>query len=127
YKHWYSEAVIDSYLTGYNKFNKMEFLDRIQEVRVRALKPRTIKGAWRDAGLIPFNPDLILKPLRRRAYLHPFTPFIPFTPSSQPTLRLGRTLAKSIQSHLEIIKAGAGQGEILFGLEKILDGAKQIT
>ena len=29
YKHWYSEAVIDSYLTGCDKFNKVEFLDRI--------------------------------------------------------------------------------------------------
>ena len=72
YKHYYGEAVTESYATGCDDFTKLEFLDRLHHIRMQTLKARTIKSGWERAGLVPFDPEVVLAPLRCR--VEPSTP-----------------------------------------------------
>ncbi|KAF2193282.1 hypothetical protein K469DRAFT_447321, partial [Zopfia rhizophila CBS 207.26] len=48
---------------GYDNFNKVEFLHAIQDVRKKAYKPGTIQSAFKQAGLWPYNPSIVLSKL----------------------------------------------------------------
>jgi hypothetical protein len=85
YKHFHKKAVNAATRTGCTKFNKNEFLAAIGSIRAETLKDTTILSAWRVAGLVPYNPERVLKQLRE---YEPFQserdPFA--TPSSSPRL-----------------------------------------
>ncbi len=69
FKHWYGEAVNQAYRTGAFEIDKMEFLHLIPDVRKRTFKKATIKAAFAETGLYPFNPKKVLDklPLPREA------------------------------------------------------------
>lgn len=64
YKHWHVEAVDAATRTGCTSFNKVEFLAALESVRRRTFKKRTIERGWREAGLIPYNPGIVLNKIR---------------------------------------------------------------
>ena len=56
---------------GDEKFNKLEFLNAFNDFRAKAFKSTTIRSAWRQAGLIPYNPVPVLDKVREA---HPPAP-----------------------------------------------------
>ena len=63
FKHWYGKAVNQAYRTSAFKINKMEFLHLIPDVQKRTFKKATIKAAFAETGLYPFNPEKVLNKL----------------------------------------------------------------
>jgi hypothetical protein len=64
YKHYHAEAVNNATRTGCSDFNKLEFLAAITSIRRQAFKPSTILSTFRKTGLIPYNPEIVLKRLQ---------------------------------------------------------------
>jgi hypothetical protein len=64
YKHWHSEAVDAATRSGCTSFNKVEFLAAIDSIRRQTFKRTTIRSGWQKTGLVPYNPDVVLRKLR---------------------------------------------------------------
>jgi hypothetical protein len=47
-------------------FIKLDFLGIFQSFRQRAFTKNTIKHAWKDTGIVPYNPGVVLDPMRRK-------------------------------------------------------------
>jgi hypothetical protein len=47
-----------------HKIDKIDFLEVYHEIRPKALCQSNIKHAWRDVGLFPFDPDVVLSKLK---------------------------------------------------------------
>ena len=63
FKYWYGKAVNQAYRTGAFEIDKMEFLYLIPDVRKRTFKKTTIKAAFAETGLYPFDPKKVLDKL----------------------------------------------------------------
>ncbi|KAE8188234.1 hypothetical protein CF336_g6238 [Tilletia laevis] len=61
YKHWHREAVDAATRTGCTNFTKTGFLAALNDIRIKALKPNTIKNGFRLTGIYPLRPDEVLK------------------------------------------------------------------
>ena len=59
-KHYYKCAVEKATRIGCTNFNKVEFLNAIYSIRVQTFKRSTIIHSFKNTGLIPFNPLIIL-------------------------------------------------------------------
>ena len=68
YKHWHSQALDVLIRDGIEEINKHQFLQVINEVRLKALKELTIKLAFRKTGIWPFEPSVITTQIKE---LHP--------------------------------------------------------
>jgi hypothetical protein len=66
YKHYHAEAIDAATRTGCSDFNKLEFLAAITSIRKKALKSTTIKSAFRQTGLIPYNTEIVLNRLTEK-------------------------------------------------------------
>ena len=93
YKHFHAEAVDAATRTGCSDFNKLEFLAALSSIREQTFKRTTVLSAFRQTGLIPFNPDIVLSKLPRAAT----TPSPPSTPPANHTPELS-TVPLSIRS-----------------------------
>ena len=106
YKHYHAEAVDAATRTGCSDFNKVEFLAAIHSVRRQAFKRSTITLAFRQTGLIPYNPAIILDWLREAVPSQP--PPIPSTPtrtSTQQSLISTPLTVRSLKRHAECLQA----------------------
>lgn len=63
-KHYHSEVTNDKVQNGDYEFSKVEFLARITSVRSQAFSKNTIYESFRQTGLIPFNPEIVMQKLR---------------------------------------------------------------
>ena len=63
FKHYHKQAVEAITRTGCTDFNKVEFLNAIDSIRLQTFKQRTILSAWEQAGLYPYNPEIVLQKL----------------------------------------------------------------
>jgi hypothetical protein len=63
YKHWHSEAIANATQTGGGKFTKIEFLHALDTIRQKTFKKQTICHAFRAAGIVPYNPQIIIENL----------------------------------------------------------------
>ena len=63
FKHWYSKAVNQAYRTGAFEIDKMKFLYLVPNVQKHTFKKVTIKAAFAETGLYPFNPKKVLNKL----------------------------------------------------------------
>jgi hypothetical protein len=61
YKYWYGQAVLQAYATGCTEFDKMELLNAIHGVRTKAFKRSTILSAFKQTGIVPFNPAIVIE------------------------------------------------------------------
>lgn len=66
YKHFHSEAIDEAVRMGDREFGKLEFLAAYQTFHTQTFKPSTIRHAFRDTGIVPFNPNMVLDKIRRR-------------------------------------------------------------
>jgi hypothetical protein len=63
FKHYHKQAVEAATRTGCTDFNKVEFLNTIDSIRQQTFKKRTILSAWEQAGLCPYNPEIVFQKL----------------------------------------------------------------
>ena len=59
YKHFHAEAIDAATRTGCSDFNKLEFLTALSSIREQTFKKTTVLSAFRQTGLIPFNPEIV--------------------------------------------------------------------
>ena len=62
-KHWHAEAVKEAMSYENETFTKLKFLNAFTSFRKKAFKTSTILSAWREVGLFPFNPAMVLDKL----------------------------------------------------------------
>ena len=74
YKHFHAEAVDEAIGTGSSDFNKLEFFAALSSIRKQIFKQTTILSAFRQTGLIPFSPDIVLSKLPATTPSPPSTP-----------------------------------------------------
>jgi hypothetical protein len=60
YKHYHTKALDVAVRDGCTRFNKVEFLSAIGEIRRQTFKESTIKSAFRKTGIVPFKPSVVL-------------------------------------------------------------------
>ena len=63
-KHYYKSAVEQATRTGCINFNKVKFLNAIHSIRVQTFKRSTIIHSFKNSGLIPFNPLIVLQKIK---------------------------------------------------------------
>jgi DDE superfamily endonuclease len=97
YKHWHQKAVNETTRTGYQKYNKVEFLASINSIRKKTFKRSTIISAWRATNLIPHNPQVILDQLREAAP-EPDPPR-PTTPTNHDPFLDTKKICKTIRTY----------------------------
>jgi hypothetical protein len=68
----------------------VEFLYHLKSIRDATFKASSIKSAWKEAGLILYNPEVVLSKLRECAFICPQTP--PPTVQRPPLLKPPSTL-----------------------------------
>ena len=143
-KHYHRLAVDSAArISGSINFSRADFLAALPEIRRNALKPHTIQSGWRKAGIIPFNPSMVLDQLEsdddRSSFTRPCTPD-PDHPSSDPvTPRTVRTFTR-IQRRMEGIldrgesppsplarRMGRGAVELAFAHELLEKRCKDMT
>jgi hypothetical protein len=59
---------------GCTRFNKVEFLSAIGEIRRPTFKESTVKSACRKTGIVPFKPSTVLSQFQSPAESEPTTP-----------------------------------------------------
>ena len=80
FKHHHRKAIDRALRLGIYEFNRIEFIAAFQRMRADTFTSSTVKTSWREAGLIPFDPDKVLDRIRQKQPSPP--PEIPFTPST---------------------------------------------
>ena len=67
YKAAHGNAIEKAIRNGDAKYNRLEFLAALREIRASVFVQGTIRNAWRRCGIAPLNPDVVLNPLRTKA------------------------------------------------------------
>ena len=85
---------------GDETFTKVEFLNVFNGFRQQAFKRTTIESAWKKAGLIPYNPSIVLDKVREmlpppRQATAPAQPF-------QPLAETPRTVRQIAEAGAEL-------------------------
>jgi hypothetical protein len=70
YKHFHAKMVDEATRTGCTRFDKLEFLAAIKGIHQTTFKRNSILSAFRESGLIPHNPQIVLQKLQE--YLPPY-------------------------------------------------------
>ncbi len=65
-KHYHTYAIDKAVWLGDEKFDKLEFLAVFQPFRNQIFKFSTIRHAFKSAGLVLFNPDVVLDKIRKK-------------------------------------------------------------
>jgi len=73
FKHYHQEVLEESIRFGGIDYNKTDFLASFRKMRDLTFKQRVIRSAFKKAGLVPYNPQIVLDQLRT------------FNPPVQPT------------------------------------------
>ncbi len=66
YKSHHGQAVDRAVRRGDDKFDRMEFFAAFQTFRAATFKPATLRHAFARTGIVPFNPLVVIDPLRTR-------------------------------------------------------------
>lgn len=64
-KHYHSEAIDAAVRTGDTDFSKVEFLSAFAGFHRQAFKQSTIHSAFRETGIVPWNPEKVLSKIPR--------------------------------------------------------------
>jgi hypothetical protein len=70
-KHHYREGVREATREGAPKVTKRMFIDLYRDARDKAFTERTVKKAWKGAGLFPFDKERVLSRANPRAATPP--------------------------------------------------------
>jgi len=64
-KHYHGKAIDDYVRHGKDAFTKMTFLQVLQQIRKLSFTKGNIFSAFRRAGIIPLNPDIVIEGLNK--------------------------------------------------------------
>ncbi len=86
-KHFHKQVLQNSIHSRCYDFNKMEFLAAIGKIWQQAFKRISIIHAWRDCGLFPYNPEIVLQKFcEKEPDQAPVIPSYPTTPRTPQSL-----------------------------------------
>ena len=122
WKDYYIEAVDTSFRTGCTDFDKVELLSILDSIRKKTLKESTIKHAWANAGLNPYNPSLVIEKLRER--VAPLTPPAPESPQGPMATPYTANGLRELTEHIYDL---SGNEEFSKALDKLTRGAAAIA
>lgn len=71
FKSHHTRLVANTTRSGQNEFNRSDFFTALDSIRAKTFKQSTILSGWRETGIIPFKPEVVLQKLR---YIQPPTP-----------------------------------------------------
>ena len=101
-KHYHVKAVDIVVREGCTNITKLEFLGFIQEVRRQAFKTETILSAFKKTGIHPFNPQVILDRISKRAVTPELAPYAGSSPFGTPlTIRKLNRVANRLKDAAE--------------------------
>ena len=60
FKLYHKEEINNAMQSSEGDFGKLEFLAKFQTMRNKTFKKSTIKLAFKNTGLIPYNPEVVL-------------------------------------------------------------------
>lgn len=63
FKHWHTEAIDTAMRQAGGDFSRIDFLAYFQAIHDKAFKATTVVSAWRKSGLVPYDPDVVLRHL----------------------------------------------------------------
>jgi DDE superfamily endonuclease len=78
FKHFHAKAVDNVTRTGCSHFDKLEFLATITSIRKETFKRNSILSAFRECGLVPYNPQIVLQKEQE------YQPLLPPRPPTPP-------------------------------------------
>jgi hypothetical protein len=81
-KYYYEQAVSEAIRAGAEGFDRINLFCALNQIRIQTSKSSTIKSAWKHAGIVPFNHDVILRQIPRledppddqQSHNDPYTP-----------------------------------------------------
>ena len=59
-KHWHQQDIVKNLERGSFVYGKDDFLAGLREIRERTFKPHTIRRAWAESGIVPFDPTIVI-------------------------------------------------------------------
>ena len=107
FKHYHSEAIDQLMRGGGSDFDKLDFLSIFQNMRNQTFTSTTILASFRNTGLVPYNPEVVLRKVEaiqtRRPATPPPLPSAPLlarTPSTaKEVVEYGNKLRKSLKKY----------------------------
>lgn len=86
FKHYHAEAINTAVRAGNVDFDKLNFLACFQNIQAKAFTKANIKSVWRNTGLIPYNPQVVIFKFQATQVMNwsvtPPPPFINFCSNS---------------------------------------------
>ncbi len=67
-KHYHSEVIDETIRLGSTSFNKQDFLASFTSLRAKAFTESNIRSAFKQTGLVPYSPKVVLEKVRARRY-----------------------------------------------------------
>jgi hypothetical protein len=126
YKHYHTKALDVAVRDGCTRFNKVEFLSAIDEIRRQTFKESTIKSAFRKTGIVPFKPSTVLSQFQSPAESEPTTPSRSSTGRHNPdVLKTTPLTIRSLKRQSEFLYENAPQDNPEFTevLDKFIRGS----
>lgn len=124
-KHYHSEAVNMAISTGDESFTKVEFLAAFTKFRRQAFKSSTIRSAFRETGLIPYNPEVVLEKVRNT--LPPPRPITPEAEPFKPLIETPRTIRQLAESGLELMTHPRIPEDLQVSIHKFMRGGVAVA
>ncbi len=85
HKHYHAEAIENAMREGAADYGKLEFLASLQTIRNQTFKKSTIRSAFKNTRLIPYNPEIVLWKIRA---LKPAPRAVTPPPSLNPAMQV---------------------------------------
>lgn len=84
YKNYHRQHVNEAATLGFDHYDKTEFLNDLTSIRKKTFKAKTIASAWKAAGIIPWDPDYVIRKMMQTDAQPSAVP-IPTTPTRSRT------------------------------------------
>lgn len=111
--------------TGDESFTKVEFLAAFTKFRRQAFKSSTIRSAFRETGLIPYNPEVVLEKVRNT--LPPPRPITPEAEPFKPLIETPRTIRQLAESGLELMTHPRIPEDLQVSIHKFMRGGVAVA
>ena len=85
YKHFHGKMINAEARLGASDFKKRDFLNILKTLRKNTFTSRTIRSGFKERGVYPFNPSIVLDSLRKKCIEPPPLAIYDDEPPSSPT------------------------------------------
>jgi len=123
WKDRYIEAVNNSFRTGCTDFDKIELLLILDPIHKQTLHHAIIRYAWTKACLCPFNPRVVIEPLRQR--VAPETPPPSQGKAGEISTPYSAQSFRKLSTHLVLLHAA--EDDLEQALKRLIKGAATVA